>query len=296
MRLLLNTNCYYCGNNSSTPVYSIKGFRDDQRLFNIVKCDVCSLVYINPRYSEKENFELYQKDYFTKTAVDPSGNIRSFMSDKLRKINDHKIEVGYIKKFKKKGSILDFGSATGFFLEALDGDWDKYAVDISKFAIKNIEDPKVNTFHGTLIDAGYQDHFFDVIYIGHTLDRIINIKDIIIELKRILKHDGIIVVTLPNIDSICAKIFKSNFRLLYSNHLIYFSPQTLRNFFEDIGFSIITLKYPYFKTSFFSYSGLLKGMAKIVNQLLLNTFLGTQVKYSSPPFWGNIMCAIIKKK
>ncbi len=287
------TNCYYCKGNITKQLYTIKGFKDDPRSFNVVQCCECSLVYVNPRYSADENYKMYQEAYYVDKAIDPSGKVRSFITDLENKINDHKIEVNYIKKYKNRGKILDFGSATGFFLEALKGDWDKYAVDISGFAIKNIKDPQVTRIHSTLIDAEFDDNFFDVVYAGHTLDRLIDLKENIAELKRIIKRDGILLLTLPNISSLCSRIFKERFRLLYSNHLVFFSPKTLQRFLAEVGFKIVEIKYPFYKTSFFSWSALPGDIGKIMLQCCFN-IVRVKITLTSPPFWGNIMSVIIK--
>ena len=290
---LEHTDCYLCGNDKPKTLYVIKGFRNNQRSFNVVQCDVCSLVYINPRYSLHENFALYNESYYADTAVDPSGRTRSFLTDRENKINDHKMEVSYIKKYKKEGRILDFGSASGIFLDALDGVWEKYAVDISAFALSHIKDPAVRKFNGTLIDAHYDDNFFDVIYAGHTLDRLIDLKKNIAEMKRILKKDGIILITTPNIGSLCAMLFKENFRLLYSNHLVYFSKETLQKFLDEVGLRILAVKYPFCSTSFFSWRKLPVSIAGIVLQVICNA-MRIRMKMPSPPFWGNVMSVIMR--
>ena len=226
MDSLVFTNCQLCKANSPKFLHVIPGFKGDHREFNVVKCAVCDFVYINPRYSEKENIELYEESYFTDQVKDLSGKVRSFIDDREDKINDHRIEWGFLKKYKRGGRILDFGSGPGFFLDSLDGNWEKYAVDTSNFSISNIQDPTTNKFRGTLFEAGYEDNFFDAIYIGHTLDRLTNLSETLSELRRVLNVNGVMLAVTPNIGSLCARVFKERYRLLYSNHLVYFSTET----------------------------------------------------------------------
>ena len=294
MAPLVSAACQLCNSDIPEFLYSIPGFLSDSRFFNVVKCKGCDFVYINPRCSERENLEIYNTSYYTERSIDLSGKVRCFLDDKERKINDHRIEWGYLKKYKKGGRILDFGSGPGFFLDALEGKWEKYAVDTSDFSINSIQDPAVNKFKGTLFEARFEESYFDVIYIGHTLDRLTNLKETLIELNRILKPGGTICIVTPNIDSLCARVFKNKYRLLYSNHLVYFSPETLKKLFERNGFKLIKIHYPFFGTSFFSYSGFLKGTRGILIQALLN-ILNMPQKLISPPYRGNIICAIISK-
>jgi len=189
------------------PLYTIDGMYDDPRKFNVVQCLDCSLIYINPRCSKQENVELYEEKYFTANTLDPSGNNRCVISEKESKIRDHKIDCEHLKKHKKSGRILDFGSGLGFFLDALEGNWEKHAVDTSSFAINYIQNLTVEKFRGTLFEAQYKDKYFDAIYIGNTLDRLVNMDEVLTELERILMDDGVILVYTPNINSLCAKDF-----------------------------------------------------------------------------------------
>ena len=294
MAPLVSAACQLCNSDIPEFLYSIPGFLSDSRFFNVVKCKGCDFVYINPRCSERENLEIYNTSYYTERSIDLSGKVRCFLDDKERKINDHRIEWGYLKKHKKGGRILDFGSGPGFFLDALEGKWEKYAVDTSDFSINSIQDPAVNKFKGTLFEARFEESYFDVIYIGHTLDRLTNLKQTLVELNRILAADGVIMVVTPNIGSLCARIFKEKYRLLYSNHLVYFSSETLKTFFAQSGFKILDIEYPYYGTSFFSYSGFIRGTGRILLQVLLNLFK-ISLKIVSPPYRGNIMSVIIAK-
>ena len=294
MNPLVFKTCQLCDSDTTKFLYSISGIKNDPRDFNVVKCETCDLIYINPWYSEHESIELYQTSYYTDHVIDLSGKVRNFLDDRKGKVNDHRIEWGYLEKYKKGGRILDFGSGPGFFLEALEGNWEKYAVDTSEFAINNIQDPAVNKFKGTLFEAGFKDNFFDAIYIGHTLDRLTNLKETFTELKRILNLDGVILIVTPNIGSLCAKVFRGKYRLLYSNHLVYFTPETLMAFFARSGFKMVDIKYPYFGTSFFSFSGFIWGTGKVFLQVLFN-FFRMPVNLVSPPYRGNIMSVVIAK-
>ena len=294
MDSLVFTNCQLCKANSPKFLHVIPGFKGDHREFNVVKCAVCDFVYINPRYSEKENIELYEESYFTDQVKDLSGKVRSFIDDREDKINDHRIEWGFLKKYKRGGRILDFGSGPGFFLDSLDGNWEKYAVDTSNFSISNIQDPTTNKFRGTLFEAGYEDNFFDAIYIGHTLDRLTNLSETLSELRRVLNVNGVMLAVTPNIGSLCARVFKERYRLLYSNHLVYFSTETLKKFFSQSGFKLVDVKYSYCGTSFFSYSGFFLGTGKILLQVFSNIFQ-VPIKMVSPPYPGNLISVIVAR-
>ena len=94
---LINTSCQFCKNDKTIHLHTITGMYDDPRKFNIVQCLVCSLIYINPRYSKQENFESYEEKYFTTNVVDPSGNNRCVINERESKIKAHKIDYKHLK-------------------------------------------------------------------------------------------------------------------------------------------------------------------------------------------------------
>ena len=55
----------------------------------------------------------------------------------------------FLKNYKTGGKILDLGSGPGFFLDALEGNWEKFALDTSEFSISNMEN-----FWKSLVDYG----------------------------------------------------------------------------------------------------------------------------------------------
>ena len=100
---LVFITCQLCKSDSPKPLYTIPGFKEDPRTFKIVKCKSCGLVYINPTHSKKTNINSYDTTYYTDRVADPSGKVRSFLSDRKEKINDHRVEWNHIKKHKKGG-------------------------------------------------------------------------------------------------------------------------------------------------------------------------------------------------
>ena len=95
------------------------------------------------------------------------------------------------------------------------------------------------------------------------------------EVRRILKPGGVLILSTPDFDSGCARLFGKNYRLLNdATHISLFSNDSMLRFLRDNGFKIFSADYPFFKTRFFTEENLKK---------LLDT---SQI---SPPFYGNFM-------
>ena len=288
--------CYYCGTSRFSTMYRILGDKTNPLGSDLVSCDVCELAFVSPRCTEEYLKESYSEDYFTSVIRDVSGVDRCFIWEREAKVRDHRLENGYVSGLLKGGRVLDFGSGPGFFFDALDGYWEKYAIDLSSYALDQITDPHIEKYCGELMNAGYPSEFFDFIHCRHVLDRMENPAGILKECERIMKRHGVLVVTVPNISSICAKIFKSRFRLLYTNHLIYFSPTTLGRFLEDAGFDVREVRYPFWGSSFFDGRALIGSIGKIIFQAFALKLGVKKVFWPSPPFFGSVMTVVATKR
>ena len=250
-------NCSICGSDKSKKQYEVKGF-------NVNRCDDCGFFYINPRYSQEELNNLYSEDYFkafsTQRKVD-------YMKDREFRAKDFQTRLEGIKRYKKAGRVLDVGCAAGFFLEVVQKQgWQACGVELSDYAASFARNElKLNVRTGELAAAKFEPGYFDVITFFDVIEHVGNPKGLVAEANRILKDDGLIVITTPNIDSFCARAFKDRFHLLDPLHLSYFSPKTLEKLLKAEGFKIVKIEYPYFKTPYFNA----KELSRLTWNLLL---------------------------
>ena len=165
----------------------------------------------------------------------------------------------------QKGCLLDIGSGTGDFLAtAKNADWKitgiepnekAKAISISKgvSCVENLE---------SLANSS-----FDVITMWHVLEHVPNVEQQILELKRLLKPDGTIIIAVPNFKSYDAKHYKE-FWAAYDvpRHLWHFSKiaieklfdmqnlkliKTLPMIFDSYYVSLLSEKYKTGKMNFF---------------------------------------------
>ena len=109
----------------------------------------------------------------------------------------------------------------------------------------------LNVHTGTLQDARYEDNFFDVVFLGDIIEHVPNPRELLIESKRILKKDGMLIVSTPNLDSFWAratfklwKWFKIPWSVLTPpHHLFQFSKDNLKLFLANNGFSSVAAWY-----------------------------------------------------
>lgn len=220
----------------------------------------------------------FEKSYWD-TVVDPDGTVRNRLEERLEFLETVKTELKIIKN-RPCGRILDVGCGPGFLLSGVDNAWKRYGVEISKFAAENARQWG-SIFHGELKDADFADAYFDVVVLHHVIEHVMDPAKLILEVRRILKNDGLLILGTPDFDSVCARRFGENYRLLSdSTHISLFSLESTQRFLRDHGFVIDMLDFPFFDTPYFAEENLLR---------LFDT------SYTSPPFVGNFMTFYCRK-
>lgn len=148
--------------------------------------------------------------------------------------------------FTGEGRLLDIGCGNGRYLSALQKlGWQTYGIEqnpgSSEYARTEL---RLNVESGDLLNYKYQDKFFDVITMWHSLEHLYEPIPTLKEVKRILKDDGMLVIAVPNVNSFAAKVFKENwYQLEVPIHLIAFSPDSITGMLDSAGFKVNKIYY-----------------------------------------------------
>ncbi len=220
----------------------------------------------------------YEQNYWG-TIVDPDGNVRNRLEERERYLEDIAEEVKLINELKV-GKILDVGCGLGCLLSGVGDNWEKYGVEVSQFAAEHAN-KWGEIFCGELKEANYRDDNFDVVVLYHVIEHVEKPVDLLLEIKRILKRGGYLILGTPDFDSGCARRFGENYRLLQDKtHINLFTNESMHRFLYEYGFEIEHVRYPFFETRYFTEENLLR---------LFDT------NKISPPFYGNFMTFYCRK-
>ena len=255
----------------------VNNFEIDSELIKKVR----SLVSQKDKYYVERNRDFlidYEEDYHA-TVTDPDGKKRNMLDEREIFLSNTK-EVTYFLSQCIPGKILDFGCGLGWFLSSLNDEWTKHGLEISKFASKYASQFG-NIFNNDL--NLYSESDFDVVIMYHVIEHLKNPLDTIIQLKNKMKKGGKIIVGTPDFDSIAARIYQGNFRLIKDRgHISLFSTDSLIRLFRDLNFKILDIQYPYFETSWYHPS--------VINQLK------NKSGEISPPFYGSVITIFCEKE
>lgn len=270
MALEYGEACPICGSNYTKEKYLTKTKRHAKKNYNekflYSECQKCWFVFMSN--SINVPLKYYNDDYYNISL-----SIYEKIYSLLRKVLKPKIFRG-----GKGKRILDIGCGAGnFLLECKKNGFDVFGVDTSETAC-NIAKGKITAEkikNCVLSEAHFEDNYFDVITMFHVLEHSSDVKNLLQEIKRILKPSGVLYVEVPNRESLEYILFKENwFSFDAPYHLNHFSKDNLKNILNESGFKILSTNT--FSTDFpFSfYHSLLNYLQynlNIKNELFLKT-------------------------
>ncbi len=163
------------------------------RYYNLLECKNCNLIFQEQIPNKKFSMELYEKYIDKDDSLKKKNNYEKKYNKKLF------YEMGLIKNiFKKKNeeiSILDFGAGWGFWLNYLKkNNFDVYAFEVSETRIDFLKESKIKI----IPDIENTDNKFDFIYSEETFEHISDPKGTLVNLSKILKENGFIMLRFPS--------------------------------------------------------------------------------------------------
>jgi len=175
-----------------------------------------------------------------------------------------------IARTKKPGRLLDVGCGKGLFLNlARNSGWETYGVELSPVACRHAQEVHgLNVIRGELPHVHFADDCFDVVTLYDVLCHLPRPLDQLIEIHRILKTGGLLVLRVRNaLFHVTLSKFARALQPFLVAHLYCFTPKTIRYVLEKAGYSDIRVR---------------------------NSRLTSSDPYSVSPLWGERGMHVIK--
>jgi SAM-dependent methyltransferase len=220
--------CFLCKKNNFEIVYKLPSKK-------VIRClnDGLFLVEETKRPVKK----LYGKEYYENSPYSNFLNLNeNYFLKKLYKIKELTKNTDPI--------ILDVGCGWGDFLKLLKKQGINYlGIDQSDEAVVICRSNKLNAVNLTLQDLIRQKKQYSAITFFQVIEHLKNPLLILTAAKKLLKKNGIILLTTPNNDSPLRKIFGAKWSVYNENsHFVFYDKQTLRKILEVAGFKNIEIR------------------------------------------------------
>ena len=213
-------------------------------------CDTCHLVFMSPLPDAKEligNFYSEESGYHSVVARDVK-EIKKY-SKKFTKVIDGLI------RFNIRGNLLDVGCANGEFLSlAKKHGFNVQGIEVNDHTATIAASNGLPVFRGTLEEARFENNSFSAIYLGDVIEHVTDPVALLKECKRILKKEGVIVISTPNMDCfwvlatryICRWLKFPWSVLLPPYHLYLFSQANMKTLLRTFNFEVLEIEYAHF--------------------------------------------------
>jgi 2-polyprenyl-3-methyl-5-hydroxy-6-metoxy-1,4-benzoquinol methylase len=222
--------------------------------FSLVKCSRCGLTYLNPRPSPESIKMAYPANYqfYART-----GTVKRI----LRKIyGTWRARYPYLDGLPV-GSILDVGCATGetVYLFGQNGSlmqlknkgWKVFGIDIDEAAVKAAQSNGISAHVGRLEEAGQLGIDFDVIRFHHVLEHSFSPRSDLLKAAKLLKPNGRIIISGPNIESAAFHLFQKYWSGLdLPRHLYHFTPKSLGVLCDSASLTVLNVYFDGRSTEF----------------------------------------------
>lgn len=154
--------------------------------------------------------------------------------------------------------MLDIGCAFGFLLKRVAPYFNEiHGIDISDYAIqrakKEAPTAKLKVININRGKLPYPDKYFDLIAAIDVLEHTESIEKSLRKIKRILRHNGYLIISVPLKDTLAGKIHNILNRDL--SHFCILSRKELFDIIDRVGFKVLEKSY-FFNMIFFKLKGI----------------------------------------
>lgn len=212
----------------------------------IVRCDACGLMFTEPQPTQEELEVLYGKSYFHSDDARPMA-YDDYLADGDNIVRSSRSRIDRIERIlgRRGNQLLDVGCAMGFFLKAaVERGYDAHGVEISRYCVDHLVEPKAKVVCGTLEAARYADAKFDLITMWDVIEHLKNPHAILTECARIARPSAGLVLMTPNIEGLMARVMRKQWVCWEDPHihLFYYGPAQITRELERTGWRVKRLR------------------------------------------------------
>ena len=223
--------CPVCGSKESD-------FFFEKDWFRYVKCQNCSMVYMNPRLNQTATKAFYNStvnEIYNESKFDENAATNQLDDE----INLQNLDV--IGRYRTAGNLLEIGSAKGYFLlKAKERGYKVFGIELNQhnYAIskRSVGDTIRNV---DLFEAHFDEEMFDIIYMRDVIEHIADPIPFLCEINRIASKGALLFIETHNIEGFIHKIVREKHTVIFGfEHPNHWSPKTLERALSSVDFRV----------------------------------------------------------
>jgi len=261
--------------------------------FHLHRCPRCGFGWTSPQAGPDQLRRLYEAtrgEYFEPLGEMTSARARLYRSA-LRTMRRQGVSGG---------RLLDLGCGTGEALRSFQNSFGElFGVEPSRFAAERAERSSGARIHvGDLGSAAYPSAFFDAVTAFDVLEHLPEPTSALVEIRRILRPGGVLVIETGNLDSLNARLAAGHwYYVLLPGHVSFFSRRSLSRALAAAGFLGVTSQLTHHGAFGLRYAvGYLRAMARHLavsslgpNVLALPFFRSRTMTYQIPFLYDHML-------
>lgn len=216
--------CNSCGEKTLFSDLSVKDPLSS-KLYTILKCSKCGLGHTFPIKADFNS--IYPNSYY--------GNRHGFTESYCIKRRIRRLL--FINREENEKRLLDVGCGNGALIRNIRKrlGWLVAGTEINSMASKLDE-----LYIGRCIEDVTNVAPFDYVTMWHTLEHMSGLNNILMEINKVMRKDGKLIIAVPNNNSLQARYFKNKwFHLDVPRHRFHFDDMSLGKLLNKNGFEII---------------------------------------------------------
>lgn len=233
--------CHVCGAREETSLR-----RDPQK--TLYQCGACGLLYT--QFLEEPDFS-YEASYFEEEYAAQYG--KTYMEDRINISRVNKVRIGELERVFKKAnkefsgerSLLEIGSAYGFFLDDVrEAGWLVQGVEPSAAAVKHAEKTlRLDVIKGFFPDVPLETERYHAIALWFTLEHFRTLNPVMEKIYSSLKRGGVLALSTPNSRGFTGRFRKDTYLDQHpADHFYDFSVPTLKKLLHRYRFKVVRVR------------------------------------------------------
>src|SRR3989344_6672687 len=196
--------------------------------FNIYFCKLCQNGFTHPVPNNLTKY--YHSNYWISPGI--LGKFKKITFNLFHQRRRH-----WLKRYLKKGRILEIGAGEGDFIDLIGNRYEAIGIEFPSAKIKNKNILKTDYLNWQ------PNNKFDAIIFWESLEHVKQPQNYLEKTNSLLKKRGLIFIELPRFDCLEAKIFKNHwFHLDPPRHLAHITNVGLKKMLTRTNFTIISIK------------------------------------------------------